>query len=126
MLDIIFQCCGSEKIFLKYRQSIFMKIYGTDTIEVLTWVMTLFLLLFMIITTYAYIFFISSYGWIRIRIFFRILSYSDPQHCNIVRKSEIMLSQNRNIFPVNTNSMPFHFVKLVGQTSVVLLLAVLK
>jgi hypothetical protein len=34
--------------------------------------MTLFVLLFMKITTYAYIFSMPSYGWIRIRIFFRI------------------------------------------------------
>jgi hypothetical protein len=34
--------------------------------------MTLFVLLFMKITTYDYVYFIPSYGWIRIRIFFRI------------------------------------------------------
>jgi hypothetical protein len=39
--------------------------------------MTLFVLLFLIITTYAYIFSIPSYGWIRIRIFFGD-SDSDP------------------------------------------------
>jgi hypothetical protein len=49
--------------------------FGTDKIEVLTCVgigndPTVFVLLFMKITTYAYIFSIPSYGWIR--IFFRI------------------------------------------------------
>jgi hypothetical protein len=67
-----------------------MKMYGTgtDKIEFLTCVMTLFVLLFVKITTYAFIFSIPSYGWIRIRFFFglrsikkfRILSDSDPQH----------------------------------------------
>jgi hypothetical protein len=58
--------------------------------------MTLFVLLFMIITTYAYIFSIPSYGWIRIRIFFliRIRNHqkvSDPQHW---LQLQLLLHQN--------------------------------
>jgi hypothetical protein len=49
--------------------------------------MTLFVFLFVKITTYAYIFSIPSYGWIRIRIFIRIRIHqkfrilSDSEHC---------------------------------------------
>jgi hypothetical protein len=62
----------------RYRQSVFHEDI-LNKIEVLTFVMTPFVLLFMIISTYAYIFSIPSYGCIRIRIrIFFSDSGSDP------------------------------------------------
>jgi hypothetical protein len=72
--------------------------------------MTLFVLLFMKITTYAYIFSIPSYGRIRIRILFRIRIYqkvldsdSDPQHWG--QDSKVSGRQDGNVANVQDGKM---------------------